>query len=271
MRAVLATAIVALAGSAAARPLTTVGDIADSLKAEGADISSGIGESSISGSGISGSGIGGSSVPSDPYSLGGSEDTDSILSSLGDDIDSGSRSGGINSGSGIGSSEINMDLDMLDEPSSLGRDLATPGISPSSSGIGSDGYGAEDFDLDSLDSSPLASSGRGISGGVGSDPMMPASDGFDDLSEEQLRQLVEYLTRMYEGLDAPEYNPSAGAGDTLANEGYGEDIYGEEDYNDDPFGIEGGQLTREEMLALKRGGSSGFPSSGQNDPYSLVQ
>ena len=246
MRAVLATAIVALAGYSAARPLTTVGDIADSIGSE---------------TDGSPSSFGGSAGSSGSSPLGGSEDADTLPSSINaglpsdidlmNEEDSGSGSSGINSGSGIGSGELNMDLDSLDEPSSAsGNGLTDVDFSRGSSGFGGDA----DLDVESHGS-------------------MRINDETLDLSEEQLKQLVEYLTRVYgdvedsvssldtgadsfdltsdssahtldgdNGLLAPvNSGVSAGSSDpfTLGSEGFGDEGFGDEGFGDEGFGDEG--------------------------------
>ena len=188
MRAVLASAIIALAGYATARPLT-VGDIAESAKSQGDTVSSGI-DSSSSGSsagsdGIDLSALGGSSSSSIP----GEEDTDPLISSLNDNFPSdadlmeeeaGSSSRGINSGSGIGSSELDMKFGHLNVPASSSSSSSS-GFDPTSGNVDvEDG----DDDSSSLELSDLD---------VGNDLSMPRSDGFSDMSEEQLRKFVKYL------------------------------------------------------------------------------
>lgn len=191
MRAVLASAVIALAGYTTARPLT-VGDVAESVKSEGGSVSSGI-DGSLSGSSTGSDGLDldaiGGTGSSSSSSFPQVDDTNPLLSSLNDNMPSdadlmeeeaGSSSRGINSGSGIGSSELDMKFSHLDVPQS-----SSSGFDPTSHNLDVED---EEGDFDVAD---------GLT--------MPRDDGFADMSEEQLREFVRYLAVVLKenvGLDA---------------------------------------------------------------------
>ena len=194
MRVVLASAIIALAGYSAARPLT-VGDIAESTKSGGDSISSGIRGSSSAGSdGLDLNALGGASSSSSSSSLPEVEDDDPLLSSLNDNFPSdsdfleeeaGSSSAGINSGSGIGSSELEMKFGHLNAPASSSSSSAE--FDPTSPDFDPEDEEDDDFSSSSSPSSDLD---------VGNGLTMPRTDGFSDMSEDELRDFVRYLALM---------------------------------------------------------------------------
>lgn len=191
MRAVLASAVIALASYTTARPLT-VGDVAESVKSEEGSVSSGIGGSSLGSStgsdGLDLNAIGGTGSSSSS-SLPEVDDTNPLLSSLNDNLPSdadlmeeeaGSSSRGINSGSGIGSSELDMKFSHLDVPES-----SSSGFDPTSRNLDVED---EEGELD-------------VSDGL----TMPRDDGFGEMSEEQVREFVKYLAMILKengGFDA---------------------------------------------------------------------